>query len=218
MRRFRHAILLPMVALLAAECATAACPLASSECLGVLRDVSQLGAHLDRLSRGERILSVQDVVAADGEPTTQVAGSAVVAAPPDAVWSVLTDFGSWPGFVPNLESVDVASDASSPGAVLLRQHTRVWGLGFSATTRRVLDAERRILWDQLVPGAGGDVRTMSGFWQVLDLGDGRSLLRFQSRIALAARLPGMVESWLIERGAPGALAAFAAEIERRQAS
>src|SRR5687768_1231086 len=71
MRRVRHTILLPIVSLLAAECATATCPLASSECIGVLRDVAQLGAHLDRLSRGERILSVQDVVAADGEPTTQ---------------------------------------------------------------------------------------------------------------------------------------------------
>ena len=215
MHRCPRAALFALLLLLAQR-AGAACPLESSECLGVLRDAAQLGAQLDRLRSGERILSVQDVVTAGGQRATQVSGSLVVAAPPDAVWAVITDFRSWPGFVPNLESVEVASDGDAIDTVVLRQHTRVFGLDYSVATRRVLDADWHVLWDQLVPGAGGDFSALSGFWQVLDLGDGRSLLRFQSRVALAASLPCMVESWLVERGAPTALEAFAAEIARRQ--
>jgi hypothetical protein len=124
---------------------------------------------------------------------------------------VITDFRSWPSFVPHLKRVALSPVGDPSGSVLLRQDTRVWGFGFSATTPRSLDADQHIVWDRLAAGADNDVESLSGFWQVLDLGDGRSLLRFQSRIALAA-----LESWLIERGAPDALNAFAAEIERRQ--
>ncbi len=212
----RAAVLVPL--LLLALRAGATCPLEASECHGVLRDASQVGDHLDELRRGERVVSVEDVVAADGQRATQVVGSLIVAAPPEAVWAVITDFRSWPGFVPNLEAVDVSSAGDAIDTVLLRQQTRVFGMGFSVTTRRVLDAQQHILWDQLVPGQGGEVQALSGFWQVLDLGDGRSLLRFQSRVALASRLPCMVESWLVERGAPDALEAFGAEIARRRTS
>jgi ribosome-associated toxin RatA of RatAB toxin-antitoxin module len=208
-------IALWLTALLFAHTA-AGCPLAWYECKGVVSDPAQLGADLARLERGERVIESHEVACAGCERATQISGSLVVMAPPDAVWAVLTDFASWPRFVPNLADVSVAREAGEHPAIVLRQHTRVFGFGFSATTRRQLDAERRIVWDQLVPGADSDVAALSGFWQVLDLGGGRSLLRFQSRVALAGSLPHALESWLIERGAPDALEAFGAEIERRQ--
>jgi ribosome-associated toxin RatA of RatAB toxin-antitoxin module len=193
-----------------------ACPLSRDECAGIVRDVSQLGGELDRLRRGERVLEVRTIEGEGPARITQIAGALIVSAPPAAVWAVITDFRSWPRFVPHLAQVDLAPAGDSSASVLLREETRVWGFGFSATTRRWIDRDQRILWDQLAPSAHNDVDAMSGFWQVLDLGEGRSLLRFQSRVALAARLPGAMESWLVERGAPDALEAFAAEIERRQ--
>jgi hypothetical protein len=195
--------------------AAAACPLRSDECAGVVKDVAQLGeGALDRLRGGERVLEIRTVASEGPAPITQIAGALVVAAPPELAWAVITDFESWPGFVPHLAKVNLTPlDTRS---LLLRQDTCVWGFGFSATTQRSIDADQRILWDQLAPHADNDVAAMSGFWQVLDLGGGRTLLRFQSRVALAANLPDALESWLIESGAPDALEAFAAEIERRQ--
>jgi Polyketide cyclase / dehydrase and lipid transport len=194
-----------------------ACPLSGEECVGIVRNVSQLdGGELDRLRRGERVLEIRKIDAAAPARTTEVAGALIVAAPPSVAWAVITDFRSWPRFVPHLEQVELAAPGDAGSPLLLRQDTRVWGFGFSATTRRWIDADQRILWDELAPDTDSDVDAMSGFWQVLDLGDGRSLLRFQSRVALSANLPGPVESWLIERGAPDALEAFAAEIERRE--
>jgi ribosome-associated toxin RatA of RatAB toxin-antitoxin module len=195
----------------------AACPLSRDECAGVVRDVAQLGiGQLDRLRRGERELEIRSIEAATPARITQIAGALIVAAPPEVAWAVITDFRSWPRFVPHLARIELVPLGDASSSVLLRQDTSVWGVGFSATTHRSVDPDQRILWDQLAPNAHNDVDALSGFWQVLDLGDGRSLLRFQSRVALAASLPDALESWLIERGAPDALEAFAAEIERRQ--
>src|SRR5262249_42021838 len=122
----------------------------------------------------------------------------------------------WPRFVPHLAQIDLAPVADPSSPVMLRQDTRVWGFGFTATTQRWLDSDQHILWDRLAPGAHSDRQALSGFLQGRDLGDGRSLLRFQSRVALGSSMPRSLESWLVQRGAPDALEAFAAEIERRQ--
>lgn len=214
--RWVAAIVLAAVTLFADR--VVACPLSRDECAGVVRDVARLGSgQLDRLRRGERVLEISSSGAVTAARITQISGALVVAAPPAVAWAVITDFRSWPRFVPHLAQVELVPAGDSESSLLLRQDTRVWGFGFSATTHRWVDAGQRILWDQLAPGAHNDVDALSGFWQVLDLGDGRSLLRFQSRVALAASLPDALESWLIERSAPDALEAFVAEIERRQA-
>src|SRR4029434_3460190 len=84
----------------------AACPLSEDECAGVVRDLAQLpGDQLERLRRGERVLEVRDLVGEGSAHLKEISGALVVAAPPAVAWNVITDFRSWPQFIPHLAKV-----------------------------------------------------------------------------------------------------------------
>src|SRR5258705_2770584 len=101
---------------------SAACPLSSDECAGVVRDLSQLGeSELDRLRRGERVLEIREIDAGTPARILQVAGARVVAAPPAIAWAVITDFRSWPRFVPHLAQVELAPPVGASASLRLRQ-------------------------------------------------------------------------------------------------
>jgi Polyketide cyclase / dehydrase and lipid transport len=102
-----------------------ACPLSRDECAGVVSELSQLrGDQLARLRQGERVLEVRDVEQ-DGARRIQVEGALVVAAPPALAWSVVTDFRSWPAFIPHLARVELRPLGPGSSPVLLHQDTRV---------------------------------------------------------------------------------------------
>jgi ribosome-associated toxin RatA of RatAB toxin-antitoxin module len=127
---------------------------------------------------------------------------------------VLSDFESWPRFVPHLEHVSV--ETAGVGRVSLRQRTRLFGMTFEYTTRRQLDPEHGLMWVSLDRTRPHDVQDLAGLWQVIPVEGGRrTLLSSQSYVEASSFVPAFVERSLIERSVPRSLEAFAEEVASR---
>ena len=60
-----------------------------------------------------------------------------------------------------------------------------------------------------------DIRDNAGSWQVLPHGDGKTLLLSLDRVDPGTPVPGMIESYLVERSLPKMMNSLRQEVERR---
>ena len=136
--------------------------------------------------------------------------SIVIDAPPESVYAVITDFESYPSFVPN-----------QVGATILEQSTNTWRVEFELSVakrlRYVLELagtpDEAIRW-QLV--SGDMMKEMAGGWRLDALPDGKTHAHYDIDVALKGFVPRSISRALIERTLPANMAAFKREVERRR--
>lgn len=137
-----------------------------------------------------------------------------VEAPAALVWSVLTDFESWPGFMPSLRSVHVAVAPGDRVAIRHESETLGFAVAFTMLTR-VDDAHMR-LEGSLDPSAANDLRAMESTWQLTELADGGTRVECHSDLESGQPVPRFLERRVHGESVAESVAALAAEVERRQ--
>jgi uncharacterized membrane protein len=140
-----------------------------------------------RLAAGEIV--VLDIRPPGSDPTTGGGTAlAIVKAPVEAVWAVLTDYPGHPRYYPNLVSAEVLE--TSGQRVLLRYTVRIGLLTFSFHMNKVPDpAARRIEWQLAQDRSNGLLRENSGYWLV-EARPGGSLVTYA--IAVRSYVPGFL--------------------------
>lgn len=129
--------------------------------------------------------------------------------PPDRVYALITDFESYPGFVPN-----------QSGATVLEHEGDRWRVRFelavAKTLTYVLDLEgvpgQSLRWTLV---EGDMMRTNEGGWTLEALDDGRTRATYSMDVALKGFVPRSVSRALIERTLPANMEAFKLEAARR---
>lgn len=142
----------------------------------------------------QKRLAVGEIVVLDTRPPGASPGAgggtavAVVPAPVERVWAVLTDYPGHPRYYPGVESAEVL-EASGP-RVLVRYTVRVGFFSFRFHMNKVADrAHRRIEWHLAEDRANGLLRENSGYWLV-EARPGGSLVTYS--IAVRSYLPGFL--------------------------
>ena len=129
--------------------------------------------------------------------------------PPDRVYALITNFESYPGFVPN-----------QSGATVLSQEQDQWRVRFELKVARtlsyVLDLKgvpnKSLRWTLV---EGDMMRTNEGGWRLEALEGGRTRATYEFEVALKGFVPRSVSRLLMERTLPANMQAFKAEAERR---
>lgn len=135
--------------------------------------------------------------------------SVIIHAPASAVYQVITDFESYPDFVPN-----------QSGAQVLSHDGNRWRVEFELSVARklkyTLDLEgvpdQSLRW-RLVKG--DMMKENTGGWTLETLPDGRTQATYGIDVTLGGFVPRSISQALIERTLPANLEAFKREVERR---
>lgn len=130
-------------------------------------------------------------------------------ASPAAVYAVITDFKSYPSFVPN-----------QVGATVLGSGENTWQVEFELSVakrlRYVLDLvgvpSESVRWSLV---RGDMMKEMAGGWRLEALPDGRTRAHYDIDVALKGFVPRSISRALIERTLPANMDAFKKEVERR---
>jgi ribosome-associated toxin RatA of RatAB toxin-antitoxin module len=130
-------------------------------------------------------------------------------ASPAAVYAVITDFQSYPSFVPN-----------QVGATVLSSTENAWQVEFELSVakrlRYVLDLvgtpDEAVRWSLV---RGDMMKEMAGGWRLEALPDGRTRAHYDIDVALKGFVPRSISRALIERTLPANMDAFKKEVERR---
>lgn len=136
--------------------------------------------------------------------------SVEIDAPPAAVYAVITDFASYPSFVPNQSNATILSQSGD--------HWQVeFELSVAKRLRYVLDLvgtpDEAIRWSLV---RGDMMKEMAGGWRLEALPDDRTRAHYDIDVALKGFVPRSISKALIERTLPANLAAFKSEVERRR--
>lgn len=130
-------------------------------------------------------------------------------APPAVVMDVITDFASYPRFLPDMSAASV-----------VRQGEGSWEVRFTLRLIRDLiytlqltrEGAHTLRWTLLE----GAFKSNEGRWTLSPLGDGgQTRARYDIDVAVGMYVPGNIVRSLVERSLPETLAAFKAESERR---
>jgi uncharacterized protein YndB with AHSA1/START domain len=165
------------------------------------------GALLKRTKRLERGSSLR--------------GGAVAAVllphPPERVWEVLTDFESWPRFMPHLISTQITRRDGRRQWV--EQRFRILLSPMRHTTVYELDPRSgRLSWELDLEQAH-DIASSRGTWQLAPADEGRStLLHYASSVDSGREVPAFVERMLVERSLDDLFASLRSELGRRYAA
>lgn len=149
-----------------------------------------------------------------GAPGYAAEGSAEVDAPAAVIWSVLTDFESWAGFMPGLARVEVQE--ASADRVAIRHESEKMGLTIAFTAFARVDPQRMRLELALDPSAANDLRALEASWQLTELSNGRVRVDFRSELESGRPVPRLLERRVLASTVAETVAALAAEVERRR--
>ncbi len=143
---------------------------------------------------------------------SQAAG--LIPRPPRSVWAVLTDFESWPSFMPHVKKTRVTR-RDGPRA-WVHQDFRILLLGMQHTTVYDLVPTAGLLGWRLDLEQEHDIAASEGRWQLLPLEEGRAtLVRYAAAMDSGRAMPAFVEDLLLQRSLEGLLKGLRAEVLRR---
>lgn len=144
----------------------------------------------------------------------QTRALALIRQPPDRVWRVLTDFETWPGFVPHIRKAEIAR----------RERDRLWvRMGYRVllsslqhtTIYQLLPEQGRLLWT-LDLEQEHDIAASEGEWQLVPVGDqSQTLVRYAARMDSGRPVPEFVADLLGRRSLKQLLLGLREEVERR---
>jgi carbon monoxide dehydrogenase subunit G len=142
-----------------------------------------------------------------------IEGSIEIAAPIEIVWRVLTDFRSWPSFVPGLKRIAVVEHAASELA--LRHETERVGMAIDFTALMRVQAELHRVELLLDESASNDLAAMRASWQLTPLASGRVRVEFHSAIDSGQPVPAFIQRRLLRESVAETIERFSSEVERR---
>jgi ribosome-associated toxin RatA of RatAB toxin-antitoxin module len=157
-----------------------------------------------------------DLVSRDGEWFFEVRTNAVVRATPEQAWSVLTDYESLPGFVPDLLSSHVL--ARDDDVVTLEQSSRTGFLFFSHTVHMVLRITEHPPSAIDVALVSGNMRRYNAHWELESLsndGADGTRIAFSGAIEPAFFIPPPIIMPIVETNVRKMVQSVVREIERR---
>jgi hypothetical protein len=142
----------------------------------------------------QRRLGAGEIVVLEARPPGASPGAgggtavAVVAAPVERVWAVLTDYPGHPRYYPGVVAAEVLE--TSGARVLVRYTVRIGFWSFRFHMRKAADpAGRRIEWHLAEDRANGLLRENSGYWLV-EAWPGGSLVTYA--IAVRSYVPAFL--------------------------
>ena len=132
-----------------------------------------------------------------------------IEATPEQVWDLITDFESYPSFVPN-----------QTGARLLSKGEGRWRVEFELSIARKLrytldltgERGKGLRWTLV---EGDMMKGNEGGWHLTPLPDGRTRATYEISVELKGFVPASVTNLLVQQTLPKNLEAFKAEAERR---
>lgn len=186
------------------------------------RAICESAASLEPLETSERErVEAGEIVLRHGQmgdtKTRTVSVAVIVPARPEQVWAVITDFESWPQFVPHLDEVEVDRSQEATGIVDVAESASVMWTEISFATRRYLSSDNRSMWVELDRSKHHDIGDVAGIWQLEPIRGGeQTLLRVKSAVDTGKPLPAFVERMLAAKSLPESVRAVANEVERRR--
>jgi uncharacterized protein YndB with AHSA1/START domain len=186
-------------------------------CALELVDLESLYSERERAAlRAGDVLVFQEgrEAVADSELRTRRAEGVVMHAP-DCVWKVLTDFESWPSFMPHIKRTEIARRAG--GRMWVRQSFKIALVGMRHTTIYKLEASRGELQWRLDPDSPADIAASQGRWQLVPIDDGtHTLVRYRGAMDPGRRVPDFVEKMLVHRSLKDLIGSLSEEVTRRE--
>ena len=128
---------------------------------------------------------------------------------PDRLYSLLTDFQSYPDFVPNQSAVRILESSGN-----------TWQVEFELSVVRKLrytlnlvgEPGRALRWTLV---KGDMMKANIGGWTLEELDNGRTKATYEIAVTFRGFIPKSVSRGLIEKTLPSNLDAFKGEAERR---
>ncbi|MFT5685464.1 MAG: ribosome-associated toxin RatA of RatAB toxin-antitoxin module [Myxococcota bacterium] len=137
--------------------------------------------------------------------------SITIQAPPASVMALITDFATYPEFLPEIQTTEILH--TEPGAWEVRFTVEVIRR-LSYTLRLVQDGPLSLSWTLLE----GVFRSNDGGWTLTADSDDATTANYRIDVSLGMFVPGNIVHSLVDRGLPLTLQRFKDEAERRLVS
>lgn len=133
-------------------------------------------------------------------------------APLSAIWDVLCDFESYPGWARDIKEVEVLERDDEGRATRVRYRAAAMGRSTNYTLRYDwADAPQRLPWELV----DGDImRVLDGAYEFTVVDDGTTDVTYHLRVELAVPLPGFVKHRAEAKIVGTALRELRAHVER----
>lgn len=168
-----------------------------------------------RLAQGKPVFRQAPDQDGDGGRGTAVF---VVDAPPEVVWAVISDFGSYPRWIEDLKETKVYGTTTLPdGKRRIDVYMKAGRLGVAVEyfVRHVFDDAARVGTWTLDYGKESDLEDSIGFWRVTPRDGGKSLVEYSVGVKLRGWVPGFVKELLLDSGLKQATRWVKVQSERR---
>lgn len=120
-------------------------------------------------------------------PNLTGSSTAEIDAPRDRVWELVADVEKAPEWQGGLKAMDALERDGEGRAVLCESQSDAKVRTLKSTVRFVFEAPDRLRWTQ----EKGDLKSVSGSWQLVELGAGRTQVTYSLDVDLG-RVLGMV--------------------------
>jgi ribosome-associated toxin RatA of RatAB toxin-antitoxin module len=128
--------------------------------------------------------------------------SIVIDVPADKLYDVISDFGKYAEFLPEVKKTEVKTE----GAALLVTYTiDIKATKISYTLRHTGTKPGKLQWTLV---KGDMMKTNDGTWTLRTLPDGRTEATYDIELKLGALVPSFMEKALAEQGLPALLDNF----------
>jgi ribosome-associated toxin RatA of RatAB toxin-antitoxin module len=167
-----------------------------------------LSAEKARLLNGEVIV----VLSSLDNGVTGVSGKIHIAAPPDKVWTVLTDYDNHKNFIPRLTDSGLISDNGAEQVMFQRGKTRIFLFQKSVYIQLRIRGEylRRLEFQEI----SGDFKVYKGRWLLEDYPKGQgTFLSYESEVKPAFFAPSFVVKFVQKHDFPEVLSAIKVRAE-----
>lgn len=161
-------------------------------------------------------LDVERVEGKGGSKVYHITSSGTVAAAPNVVWRLLTDYEQLADYLPNLHSARVVSREGE--RVVIEQIGTVRFLFFSRTIRLLVEARERAP-DRIDIGlVEGDMKVYRARWELSPLaGASGTRITYSATIVPKFDVPGIVGTGVVRRDIASMMAAVFLRLDRQEA-
>ncbi|WP_372781546.1 SRPBCC family protein [Phenylobacterium sp.] len=151
-------------------------------------------------------------VTTDADGSSGVIHAAIdIAAPPEAIWSVMTDCDLAPRMVANLKSCRIVERDPQGRWDVREQISKMTFLpSIRSVFREDFEPPRRMTFHRV----GGDLKVLEGEWLLTPHGD-RTQVTYEARVAAPFSVPGWVARLALRHDVPMALMALRREAMAR---